>query len=441
MANLLELRSAARETFEEALRAVDPAAAVSKAIRLESSGLTICDRSFPFAPQTNVFGVAIGKAAPGMALALEEVSGEHFVDGVLAARQSAGASWQRFEGGHPLPNEASLAAAKAAFRLLELIDRENALIIFLISGGGSAMLESPITEDITLAELRSANEALVGCGASIGEINAVRRAFSGVKGGRLATHASKSQQITLIVSDVPNGEEHNVASGPTLPPPADAPAASEVVVRYGLTDKLPASVLSAVKNPAPPITAPQRHEHFVLLNNDTALEAAATASRTRGFAVEIARDISDEPVEIGCQKLLTRLASLKDSADRVADARVCLISGGEFACPVRGDGIGGRNLETALRLAIAADHNRDAIGEFVALCAGTDGIDGNSPAAGAIIDSTTIERARKLGLDANNFLDRSDSFSFFSALGDAITTGPTGTNVRDLRILLKANRS
>ena len=435
MANLLELRIAASEIFEETLRAIDPAAAVRKAIRLESSGLTICERSFRFPPRTNVFGVAIGKAATRMALALEEVFEERFVAGVISAPSRARPAWDYFEGGHPLPNEASLAAAKAAFRLLELVDHENTRIFFLISGGGSAMLESPITDAITLEDLRAANETLVGCGASISKINAVRRAFSAVKGGRLATHARKSQQVTLIVSDVPNGEEYNVASGPTLTPPADAPNASEVVARYGLADKLPASVLSAIKNPPPSITAP-RHEHFVLLNNDTAVEAAAPASRTRGFAVEIARDISDEPIEVGCEKLLTRLASLRASAHRDAGEGVCLISGGEFACPVRGDGIGGRNLETALRLAIAADQNRDAVGEFVALCAGTDGIDGNSPAAGAIIDSTTIERARKLGLDANDFLDRSDSYSFFVKLGNAITTGPTGTNVRDLRILL-----
>ena len=135
------------------------------------------------------------------------------------------------------------------------------------------------------------------------------------------------------------------------------------------------------------------------------------------------------------EKLLTRLGELK-STTTAAD--VCLISGGEFACPVRGDGLGGRNLETALRLAIAADQNSERVGEFVALCAGTDGIDGNSPAAGAIVDSTTIERARRIGLDPAEFLKRSDSYSFFVALGDVVTTGPTGTNVRDLRILLAA---
>jgi hydroxypyruvate reductase len=364
-----------------------------------------------------------------------------------AVGQKLSKRWQYSEGGHPIPTEASLAAAEAAFELLDRANREHALVIFLISGGGSAMLEAPISKEITLEDLRSANQALVSCGASISEINAVRRAFSAVKGGRLAMRAPNSKQVTLIVSDVPPGEEHNVASGPTLTPPADKPSATEVVARYNLSDKLPRLIMRAVENAADSSVSetlalqsnretprPNLDEHFVILNNNTALEAAATAARGSGLTVEIARDISDEPIEAGVEQLLTRLSELKAGDG----ANVCLISGGEFACPVRGDGLGGRNLETALRLAIAADQNSARVGEFVALCAGTDGIDGNSPAAGAIVDSTTIERARRIGLDPADFLKRSDSYSFFVALGDVVTTGPTGTNVRDLRILLAA---
>jgi len=317
-------------------------------------------------------------------------------------------------------------------------------VIFLISGGGSAMLEAPISKEITLDDFRSANQTLVSCGASISEINAVRRAFSAVKGGRLATRAPNSPQVTLIVSDVPSGEDHNVASGPTLTQPANAPSAMEVVSRYGLSNQLPASIMRVVETSASETLAlqskrdtppPSVYAHFVLLDNDTALEAAATAARGSGFTVDIARDISDEPIELGVEKLLTGLSELKSSV-RPTAADVCLMSGGEFACPVRGDGLGGRNLETALRLAVAADQNSGRVGEFVALSAGTDGIDGNSPAAGAIVDSTSIKRARRIGLDPADFLNRSDSYSFFVALGDTITTGPTGTNVRDLRILL-----
>jgi hydroxypyruvate reductase len=296
------------------------------------------------------------------------------------------------------------------------------------------MMEWPIDRDIYLGNLRMANKALISSGVSISEINAVRRAFSAIKGGRLAARAPNCEQITLIISDVPKGEEYNVASGPTLPPPENALSAAEVVAHYGLRHKLPESIMRAIDHPQPfNARKPTRQEYFVLLNNETALEAASTAAHERGFAAEFVRDISDEPIDAGVEALLHRISGLNERAEDL-----CLISGGEFSCPVRGDGIGGRNLETALRLAILADQRRDQIGAFVALCAGTDGIDGNSPAAGAIVDSTTIERARKIGLDPTDFLNRSDSYSFFVALGDAITTGPTGTNVRDVRILLKA---
>jgi hydroxypyruvate reductase len=437
MPNLTQLRLAAREIFEDVLRAVDPSAAVRSAVRIEGSDLTICDRRFPFPPEADVFAVAIGKAATTMAFALDEVLGDRLIDGVLAAPRRASYRWQYFEGGHPLPNDASLEAAKAAFRLLKLANHQSVIAIFLISGGGSAMLEWPISDEMTLDDLRVANRVLIKSGASIAEINSVRRAFSAVKGGRLAECAPNCDQITLIVSDVPAGEERNVASGPTLAPSNIAPDATEVIARYDLGGQIPVTVLRAVdaQSEIPVImsaNSTKLREHFVLLENNDALQAAAGAATRRGFSAEIANDISDEPIEVGCEKLLARLRNMRESNP----ARMCLISGGEFACPVKGNGIGGRNLENALRLAIAANSTQSRFSSFVALCAGTDGIDGNSPAAGAIVDHTTIDRALKIGLDPQDFLDRSDTYSFFVALGDAITTGPTGTNVRDLRILL-----
>jgi glycerate 2-kinase len=456
VSNLFQLRLIAREIFDEALHAVNAEAALRHGLRIDGAQLSVCEASFELSPGSRVYAIAIGKAAAAMAVALEDVLGEQLSEGVIAApaveavRLKLTTRWQYFEGGHPIPNEASLAAAEAAFALLDRANQDRAPVIFLISGGGSAMLEAPISNEITLEDLRAANQTLVSCGASISEINAVRRAFSAVKGGRLVARAPNCEKITLIVSDVPPGEEHNVASGPTLSPPADAPSAAEVVARYNLSDKLSSLIMRAVENAADspasePLALqskretprPNLDEHFVLLDNNTALEAAATAARKSGLTVEVARDVSDEPIEAGVEKLLTRLSELKATAA----GDVCLVSGGEFACPVRGDGLGGRNLETALRLAIAADENSGQVGEFVALCAGTDGIDGNSPAAGAIVDSTTIERARRIGLDPADFLNRSDSYSFFVALGDAVTTGPTGTNVRDLRILLSTGVS
>jgi hydroxypyruvate reductase len=341
--------------------------------------------------------------------------------------------WKRFNGGHPAPNDESLAAAGAAFGLLARANEDSALVIFLISGGGSAMIESPINDDISITDLHSANKLLVDCGASIAEINSVRRSFSAVKGGKLAARAPNCEQISLIVSDVPPGQDWNVASGPTVSPSPDAPNAQDVISQYKLTAKLPASILHALKNPERSIqTHPKTSKHFVLLDNESALRKAADAARQRGFITEIASEIADQSIEEGCLLLIERLKTLREKY-RGDNKSLCLISGGEFTCPVNGNGIGGRNLETALRLAALSPFNQT---DFAALCAGTDGIDGNSPAAGAIVDNTTRARAQAIGLDAQNFLRRSDSYSFFVALGDVVATGATGTNVRDLRILL-----
>ena len=458
MSNLTELRLTAREIFNKALKAVDSYEAVRGAIRPRGSKLISCDTSIDLTTHPEVYSIAFGKAALPMAAAMEEVLGDRLAAGIIStnemrytARGSEGVNaspvtslrHKIFAGGHPKPNEQSLAAAQACFDLLKRSNKERALIFFLISGGGSAMLEWPISEDITLDDLRVANKALVTSGASISEINAVRRAFSAVKGGRLAGLAPGCDQVTLIVSDVPAGQEYDVASGPTLAPPPTELTSQDVVARYGLRSVLPETVLRVIdadQQTAIPASNDSTllRKHFVLLDNNSGLEAAAQAGRDHGFTVEIAKDISDQSIEFGCAQLLNRLEQVGQWADISKGA--CVVSGGEFSCPVPGSGIGGRNLESALRLSIEWDeHNRDSrtAPDFVALCAGTDGIDGNSPAAGAIVDSTTIARAGAIGLDSQEFLNRSDSYSFFVALGDAIATGVTGTNVRDLRILLQ----
>ncbi len=332
-------------------------------------------------------------------------------------------------------------AARECFDLLGRANVEDALIVFLISGGGSALIEWPGDDRITLAELRQANRQLVCSGATIAEINSVRRGFSAVKGGKLAAHAPRANQITLIISDTNPGDEASVASGPTMPPTAKSPKAMDVVDRYSHRLSLPNSVLRAIKeaegNEQPSHTG--NYQHYVLLNNQSAIEAAAAKARQLGFTVEVAYDINEQPIDEGGVLLISRLRELWEHA-KPEQKRVCLISGGEFSCPVGGTGVGGRNLETVLRCAIEFD-KRQPVGDFasahlVALSGGTDGIDGNSPAAGAIADESTIARGLARGLDAESSLKNSDSFNFFNALGDAIVTGPTGTNVRDLRILI-----
>ncbi len=437
MTNLTRLRIAAREIFDEALRAVDAGQAVQQAIRVEGSRMVIGDLTLNVS-RREVCSIAIGKAAAPMAAALDDVLGERLTSGVISSSAAPlsqiqlSPRWQQFHGGHPEPNDQSLAAARAAFDLLAHANEERKLVIFLVSGWGSAMIESPIGDEISLVDLQAANRALVNCGASITEINSVRRAFSAVKGGRLAARALNCDQITLLISDVPAGEERNVASGPSLSPPANAPRAFEVIDRYKLRPELPDAIVRAIElNEPSPNPEPKSFEkYFVLLDNQSALNAAADAARNRGFAVKIARDISDQSIEKGVGEIIQQLSAWREANPT---QKVCLLSGGEFSCPVKGVGRGGRNLETALRLAIS---ERFAAANTVALCAGTDGIDGNSPAAGAIVDGATLDRAIKLGLSANEFLQRSDSYSFFVALGDLIATGATGTNVRDIRILI-----
>jgi glycerate 2-kinase len=462
--DLATLHQTAREIFIDATKSVDAGEAVRRAVQLEGSQLRIINTTFNLkAHPAGIYSVAIGKAARPAASALTEILGGHLTAGVITApsagnfkMNAATASehapatislndrWVVFAGGHPLPNRQSLDAARAAFDILHRADDERALVIFLISGGGSAMLEWPRDERTTLEDLQKMNDALVSCGASIEEINAVRRATSAVKGGGLSSCAPHCDQVSLIVSDTGPEEEATVASGPTFDPPKNAPDAASVIARYKLEAHLPESILRAIKQPAGTrvsYSAHTRREHYVLLDNEHALEAAAETARARGFAVEIAHDVVEQPIAEGCSRLLSRLFDLRRRTVG-EEGRFCLISGGEFACPVQGRGIGGRNAESALRWAIELDArgvDKPSLSHTVALSAGTDGVDGNSPAAGAIADETTVERARRLQLDALGFLDESDAYSFFHTLGDSIITGPTGTNVRDLRIMLSSS--
>jgi hydroxypyruvate reductase len=409
------LHRIARAIFDHALESVDPRPAVRQALE-----------RFDAAPP--IYSIAIGKAAISMALGLEEALGDRLAAGVIVSTSPHQSTrWQSFVGGHPLPDEGSLAAAQAAFALLDRANAEKATIIFLISGGGSAMIEWSVNNEITPADLRAANRDLVSCGARIAEVNSIRRAFSAVKGGALARRAPQAQQVTLIVSDTNPGDEASVASGPTLDPPADAPKALDVVEHYHLDTVLPKSIMKAVRG-AEVAAGTISGSHIVLLDNGTAIDAARSKALELGFVCNTLPNICEQPIQDGCDLLL--------SASTASAGTFCAISGGEFSCPVMGDGSGGRNLETALRCAIALD-KRDNRQHVVVLSGGTDGIDGNSPAAGAIADETTVTRARKLNLAADEYLARSDSYTFFEQLNDVIVTGPTGTNVRDLRILLK----
>ena len=424
---LRHLRYSAVDVFNTALRSVDAQELTRRAIVV--SGAQIRIANVEFKANTPVYVVAIGKAAASMSKVLNNTLSASIRGAVLSCHDTdikLPPTWQRFRGGHPLPNGDSIAAANAALRLLAKANSEKATVICAISGGGSAMFESPVDATISLKDLREANRLLISCGSTIDEVNTVRRAFSAVKGGKLSAHAPQSQFITLIISDTNAGDEANVASGPTVPFHKGA-TAEMIVQKYQLQAKLPETILNAIRRSQDAGNLePGNTSHFVLADNDTAKRTAAARAKELGFRAVIAEGISEQPIAEGCELLLRRLTS--------ESPPVCVISGGEFSCSVRGNGKGGRNSETVLRSSIAIDGLMDHI---VVLSAGTDGIDGNSPAAGAIADENTIGRAKVLGMDGSEFLSRSDSYRFFDRLKDAIITGPTGTNVRDVRILLR----
>jgi len=448
------LQFIAREMFDEALREADAGQAVRRAVKLEDECLTIVERRFDLRKLVGVFAVALGKAARPMAAALDEILGAQLARGVVSSPvidRNLSARWQQFAGGHPVPNADSLLAGQAATALLAhaaglSANGKQALVVFLISGGGSAMMESLRADDVSLADLQAANGLLVNCGATIAEINAVRRAWSRIKGGGLSRIAGRSLQISLIVSDTNRGDEASVASGPTLNSNASFDI-QDIIRRYNLAAQFPPSLSNALMRipgePSFALADDDAHLHYTLLDNDVALKVAVRVAKARGFVVQTAPDLVEAPIAEGCAQSVSRLLLMQRSYAKNENRRgVCLISGGEFSCPVRGGGVGGRNTEAALRTALDFDReiqlnqSNHAPRNFVALYAGTDGIDGNSPAAGALSDDTTLARAHALDMNAQDYLARSDAYTFFAQLGDAIPTGATETNVRDVRILL-----
>ena len=440
----INLQQIAHRAFDAALAAVNSARAVEAAVGIDNERLLVVDFEFDLREIVDIYAVALGKAAFGMAKGLSEILGDKLTGGVISAPkfdEQLPQNWQTFAGGHPTPNAESLAAANAAFELLKVADKSQSLVIFLVSGGGSAMMEMPSSEKITLADLQTANKILIGGGATIGEVNALRRRFSSVKGGGLSRRLTAAKSVSLIVSDTNDGEFFNVASGPTIESPDDLSneQIQKIIERDGLREKLPPKVLEAVQSSKFKVQSlkSEIQNCQVLLSNQTAVEAAANAVREQDFTVEIAADLIETPIEKGCAELVKRLCDLREKVS--GEKRVAIVSGGEFVCPVKGNGIGGRNLEAALRTAVLFDElskkaNRET--NFAALFGGTDGIDGNSPAAGASVDETTIDEAEKLNLDAKRFLEASDSYNFFARINRQVETGATGTNVRDVRILL-----
>ena len=383
-----------------------------------------------------ILTVAIGKAAGPMAKGFADLLAPRKASGVIVApteTPDAPPYFMTYVGGHPYPTEGSVYAADVVEELLSDL-REQYLVVYLLSGGGSAICEKPVSDEISFEDLREWFRVLVTCGADIVAMNILRKHFSAIKGGRLAARAVPARQLTLYVSDVPPKHPSTVASGPTMPDESTVADCHATIDRLGVRERLPASIRLMLDEGRVPETPKPGDEAFAhsdwhcLLDNSDAVDAVKRRCEAFGWIVEVDLSVDDRPVAEAADALLARLRRLKaESGDKPA----AVLTGGELSSPVTGDGIGGRNL------AFVLDCVEKIAGESIAvISAGTDGVDGNSPAAGAVADGDTLGRARELGLDPADFFRRSDSYSFFDRLGDALVTGPSGNNVRDVRLLV-----
>lgn len=430
------MKEIARHIFDHALRESSVGAAFARNISCERGVLRISEDLYDLNSYSRVFVVSLGKAAYSLLAALHEQTGECF-EGIVASPvvpEFHVRGFRYFQGGHPLPNADSIRAAEAMLKALGTLN-ESCLVIFLISGGGSACAEKPIDDEISLDDLIASYRTLVNCGAPIGEINAIRKHLSAIKGGRLAQAAYAAQQVSILISDVPDNMPDALASGPTMPDSTTVEECFAIASRYNLLSAesgLPRSVAELFERHALEETPKSDDPAFIrarwwtVLSNAVMLDAAKAEAERQGFTVEIDNSCDDWDYAQAANHLLARLRELRE-----ANERVCLLSGGEVTVHVENGGKGGRNQQFALYCA------EKIAGETICvLSAGSDGIDGNSPAAGAIADGMTHVRAKAGGLDPKHQLDSFDSYPLFNALGDAIMTGPTGNNLRDVRILL-----
>jgi hydroxypyruvate reductase len=428
------MRKTAREIFRDALAEASIKKGFARHVQYERGVLRIREDLYDLQSYSRVLVVSIGKAGHTMVEALADQAGHSALEGIVASSVEPSAQvrgFRYFHGGHPMPNAESIRAADA---ILKLLDSQTAasLVIFMLSGGGSAVVEKPIDDEISLDNLIATYRALVHSGAPIAEINTIRKHLSAVKGGRLAQAAFPAQQVSLLVSDVPENALDALASGPTIPDSTSVEDCYRIAERHQLLPQLPDSARELFERRALEETpksddqAFHRSRWWTILSNEAAIEQAKTAAERAGFTVHVDNSCDDWDYQRAADYLLARLRDLRKNS-----ARVALISGGEVTVKVTNGGLGGRNQQFALACAqkIAGEN-------ITVLSAGTDGVDGNSPAAGAVADGTTLLRAQSLGMDVGAAIEKFDACPFFSALGDAIEIGPTGNNLRDLRILL-----
>ncbi len=436
-----ELRKAAVEIFGAAVQAVDPAAAIHRHMKREGTRLTIGGEALDLAAVRRIVVVGLGKAGASMAGAVEEILGERIQRGVVVTKYGHVQPMKTIrlhEAGHPVPDEAGIAGAQAILDCVKGLGPED-LVLVLISGGGSALTPAPV-EGISLAEKQALTKALLACGADIREMNMLRKHISRIKGGQLARAAQPAQVRTLILSDIVGDPLDAIASGPTVPDPTTYADALGILDKYRIRQEIPTGIrahleagaagkVSETPKPTDPLFA--RVKSLMVASNIQALEAAKAEAQRLGLrAMILSSFIEGETRDVA--RMHAALALEVRASGNPVTPPVCFITGGETTVTLKGKGKGGRNQEFALAAALDIAGLRDV----VVLSAGTDGTDGPTDAAGAIADGDTLGRAAAAGLKPRLALDGNDAYPFFERLSDLIITGPTRTNVMDVRLVL-----
>ncbi|MBI2939327.1 MAG: glycerate kinase [Chloroflexi bacterium] len=434
-------RSLALSLVRAALDAVEPGVAVRRHLVVAGDRLEVNGRTYDLRRYRRILIVGGGKAAAPMAQAVEAVLGDRLTAGIVNVKYGYVAPTRLIEinqAGHPIPDERGVAGAR---RMVELVQSATAddLVICLISGGGSALMALP-APGISLADKRRLTDGLLRSGATINELNTVRKHLSAIKGGQLARIARPADVITLVLSDVVGCPLDVIASGPTVPDTTTFQDAWRVIEQHGLAEDLPPSIARQLQaglagelpdTPKPGDPTFDRCCNVVVASNEIAARAVREYARTQRFnAMVLSTFVEGEAREVAA--VYAAIAREIAHSGQPLARPACVIAGGETVVTVRGHGLGGRNQE----LALAAALRLDGILPAMVIALGTDGTDGPTDAAGAMADGYTMERARALGLDAPKFLADNDSYHFFQQLGDLIVTGPTNTNVNDLTFIL-----
>lgn len=435
------MREDATAIFYAGLQAVEPGVAVKNFCRRENNSLLVGNRVYDLARFNNLFVVGAGKASAAMASAIEDLVGDRITSGIINVKYEHVTDLRHIElreAGHPVPDENGESGSHAILKLVADAGEKD-LVLCLMSGGGSALLPLP-ADGLSLKDKQETIKVLLSCGATIHEINAIRKHTSKMKGGRLARAVYPASLVSLILSDVVGDNLDVIASGPTVPDSSTFSECREILKKYNIIDRLPETVVRQIdagtsgEIPETPKTGDPAFEttqNLIVASNFEAITAAKAKAERLGYhTVILSSMIEGETKHVAHVHGAIGREIIRSGNPVPAPA--CILSGGETTVTITGKGLGGRCQEFAL----AAAMDISGSDNIVILSGGTDGTDGPTDAAGAVADSYTITRAADMGLDPRHYLSDNDSYHFFENLGDLFKTGPTNTNVMDLRIVL-----